>query len=82
MSIFTESVSSCRTEISTNDLDDMQLKYTFDKSVDAAHKPALERELKGTAVVVSSQTSVRAEGYTSAMFQDMPTVVEGGHRSL
>jgi len=31
------------TEISTNDLDDMQLKYTFDKSVDAAHKPALER---------------------------------------
>ena len=47
MSIFTQSVSSYRTEISTNDLDDMQLKYTFDKSVDAAHKPALERELKG-----------------------------------
>ena len=47
MSIFTQSVSSYRTEISTNDLDDMQLKYTFDKSVDAAHKPGLERELKG-----------------------------------
>ena len=47
MCIRDRSVSSYRTEISTNDLDDMQLKYTFDKSVDAAHKPALERELKG-----------------------------------
>jgi len=34
------------TEISTADLDDLCVKYTFDKSVEAGKKPALEKELK------------------------------------
>lgn len=34
------------TEISTNDLDDMNVSFSFDKSVEAAQKPALEKDLK------------------------------------
>mmetsp|Transcript_20140 Transcript_20140/g.29539 ORF Transcript_20140/g.29539 Transcript_20140/m.29539 type:complete len:204 (+) Transcript_20140:29-640(+) len=34
------------TDVSTADLDDLCVSFTFDKSVEAAQKPALEKELK------------------------------------
>ena len=40
------------TDVSTTDLDDMNVTFTFDKSVEAAQKSALEKELKASKQVI------------------------------
>jgi len=41
-------------EISSSDLDDMSVSFSFDKSVEAAQKPALEKELKASQKAIQT----------------------------
>lgn len=41
-------------EISSSDLEDMSISFSFDKSVEAAQKPALEKELKASKKTIQT----------------------------